>query len=249
MKKIIALGGGEIGRPGCPIETTKIDKEIINLTNKINPKLLFIPTASSDSESYFECVKKHFGNRLKCKVDVLYLLKNKISLKEIKEKILNSDIIYVGGGNTSLMLKTWKKHKVDKIIKQAYNQEVVLSGLSAGSICWFKWGLSDSNKFNNPKADFNKISGLGFINALHCPHYDFEKERTPSLKKLMKKEKGVAIALNNCCAIEIVDNKYRIISSKATANAYKVFWKNNKYFEEKVEKTKAFKPIDKLLKK
>lgn len=247
MKKIIALGGGEIGRPGHPIETTKIDKEIISLTNKTNPKLLFIPTASSDSESYFECVKKHFGNRLKCKVSVLYLLKNKISQKEIKEKIFNTDIIYVGGGNTNLMLQTWKKYNVDKLIKQAYNKGVVLSGLSAGSICWFRYGLSDSNKFNNPDSDFIKISGLGLINALHCPHYNIEVNRKLSLKALMKKEKGIAIAIDNCCAIEIIDNKYRILTSKSTANAYKVYWKNNKYFKEKIEKTQTFQCLNKLL--
>lgn len=135
MKKIIAIGGGEIGRPGYPIETTKIDKEIINLTHKIKPRLLFIPTASSDSELYFDCVKKHFEKRLKCEVDVLFLLKDNYNLKEIKQKILNANIIYVGGGNTALMLKTWRKYKVDKIIKQAYSKGVVLSGLSAGSIC------------------------------------------------------------------------------------------------------------------
>jgi len=64
--KIVAIGGGEIGRPGFPVETTKIDKEIIALTGKKNPRLLFIPTASSDSESYYEVVKKHFGKRLGC---------------------------------------------------------------------------------------------------------------------------------------------------------------------------------------
>ena len=74
MKKIIAIGGGEIGRPGYPIETTKIDKEIIKLTGKKNPKLLFIPTASSDSTSYFDTVKKYFGKTLKCEIDVLYLI-------------------------------------------------------------------------------------------------------------------------------------------------------------------------------
>jgi len=106
MKKLIAIGGGEIGRPGYPVETTKIDKEIIKLTNKPNPKLLFIPTASSDSELYFETVKKHFGKKLNCKIDVLCLLKEKLTLKQIKTKILTSDIVYVGGGNTALMLKT-----------------------------------------------------------------------------------------------------------------------------------------------
>ena len=75
MKKIVVIGGGEIGRPGYPVETTKIDKEIIKLTGKKKPKLLFIPTASSDSELYVRCINKHFGKLLGCKIDVLYLIK------------------------------------------------------------------------------------------------------------------------------------------------------------------------------
>lgn len=249
MKKLIAIGGGEIGRPGYPVETTKIDKEIINLTNKQNPKLLFIPTASSDAEPYFDTIKKHFGKRLNCKVDVLYLLKEKPTLKQIKTKILTSDIIYVGGGNTALMLKTWKKTGVDKILLKAYSKGIVISGLSAGSICWFRYGISDSRKFNNPKAGLCRISGLNIIDALHCPHYNVEQDRKPQLKAMMKKEKGVALALDNCCALEVIDKTYRIISSKATANAYKVYWKDNKFFEEVIQKTKNFQPINKLLKK
>jgi dipeptidase E len=95
--KIVAIGGGEIGRPGYRMETISIDKEIIKLSGKKNPKLLFIPTASSDSESYYEVIKKYFGKKLGCKNDVLYLLKNKISKEEIREKIFGTDIVYVGG--------------------------------------------------------------------------------------------------------------------------------------------------------
>ncbi len=85
MGKIIAIGGGEIGRPNekggfYPIETTLIDKEIIKQTGKTNPKLLFIPTATNDSEKYFQVIKKHFS-RLNCKVDVLYLIKDKLTKK------------------------------------------------------------------------------------------------------------------------------------------------------------------------
>ena len=76
MGKIIAIGGGEIGRPGTKIETTTIDKEILKLSGRKNPSLLFIPTASNDSESYYNVVKKHFNDNLKCKTDVLYLIKN-----------------------------------------------------------------------------------------------------------------------------------------------------------------------------
>ena len=187
MKTIIAIGGGEIGRPGYPIETTKIDKEIIKSTGKKNPKLLFIPTASCDSESYYKTVKKHFGQRLGCKTDALYLISKKLNKKEIEEKIFQSDIIYVGGGNTLKMMKIWRKTGVDKILKEAYKKGIILSGISAGSICWFKWGNSDSKKFNNSEANLIRVSGLNLINALHCPHYDIEKDRKSGLKNMMKK--------------------------------------------------------------
>lgn len=249
MKKIIAIGGGEIGRPGYPTETTQIDKEIIKLSGKKQPKLLFIPTASSDSELYFNTVKKHFGNKLGCKVDVLYLIKENPTKKEIKNKIFNSDIIYVGGGDTLKMMKIWRKIGVDKILVSAYNKGIILSGLSAGSICWFKWGNSDSKRFNNPKANLIKVCGLNLIPVLHCPHYDFEKDRESDLKKMMKKISGVAIAIDNCCAIEIIDDKYRIISSRLSANAYKVYWKSNKYYKELIKKDKVFSPIKNLIKK
>jgi len=248
MKKIMAIGGGEIGRPGFPVETTQIDKEIMNLTGKKNPRLLFIPTASADSKLYYETVKKHFG-KLGCKTDVLYLINENHNKKEIEKKVFESDIIYVGGGNTLNMMKAWRKTGVDKILKQAHKKGIVLSGLSAGSICWFKYGSSDSRKSINPKADLIKVSGLGLINALHCPHYDFEKDRKPDLKKMMKKTLGVAIAIDNCCAIEIMDDKYKIISSKLSADAHKVYWKANKYHEEVIKKEKELRLLKDLLRK
>jgi dipeptidase E len=237
--KIVAIGGGEIGRPGFPIETTKIDKEIIRLTGKSKPKLLFIPTASSDSEGYTTVVEQHFGTNLGCKVDRLFLLKQKLSRKEIENKILNADMIYVGGGNTLKMMNVWRKYGVDKLLVNAAEKGVVLSGVSAGAICWFRSGSSDSRRFTNPKADLIKVTGLNLVHALFCPHYDSEKDRKQDLKRLMKKTSGIAIAIDNCCAIEIIDNTYRIISSKKTANAYRVYWKDGKYYEEIVEKIKT----------
>jgi dipeptidase E len=247
MKKIVTIGGGGIGKPGYPVETTKIDKELIRLTGKKSPMVLFIPTASSDSEDYYENIKKHFGKRLECKTDVLWLIKEKPSRKVIRKKIMSADIVYVGGGNTQKMLQVWKSYKMYKIFKEALGQGVVLSGLSAGSICWFSGGISDSRRFNNPKAGLIKVTGLGFIPALHSPHYDVEKDRRPGLKKIMKNTSGVAIAIDNCCAVEFVDDAYRVISSKPKAKAYKVYWKTGKYHEEVLLKTKEFKPLSDLL--
>ena len=249
MKKIIAIGGGEIGRPGFPIETTSIDKEIIKLTGKKNPSLLFFPTASGDSESYYKTVENYFGKKLKCKVDVLYLTKTDLSKEKIRSKILFSDIIYVGGGNTLKMISAWKKIGVDKVLREAYEKGIVLSGLSAGAICWFKYGNSDSRKMIDKKAPMIRVTALNFISALFCPHYDVEKYRKLELKKMMSKTSGVAIALDNCSAIEIIDDTYRIISSKDSANAYRVFWSKGRFHHELIPKSKELKILSNLLDK
>lgn len=254
MGKIIAIGGGEIGRPHenggfYPVETTSIDKEIIRQSGKANPKLLFIPTASNDSEEYFKVVKKHF-TKLGCSVDVLYLIKDKLSKKQIEYKILTSDIVYVGGGNTLRMMTLWRKIGVDTILRKAYKNGVILSGLSAGSICWFRFGNSDSRKFTSGTNKLIKVTGLGLINALNCPHYDEEEHRQNDLKRMMKTTKKiVSIALENCCAIEIIDNKFRIIKSKPGAKAYKIYWKGRKYFKEEIISKKEFECLDTIINK
>ncbi len=234
MKKIVTIGGGEIGSPGCPVETIALDKEIIRLTGKKSPKVLFIPTASSDSVGYYGTIQKHFGKRLGCRTDVLWLIKEKPSRKEIEHKVMTSDIVYVGGGNTLKMIRVWKSCGLDTILKKAWAKGIVLSGLSAGSICWFRAGTSDSRRDNNPDADLIKVSGLGFIPAIHSPHYDVEKDRRPGLKKIMKKTSGIAIAIDNCCAVEFIDDTYRVIASKPGAKAYKVYWKAGKYHEVEI---------------
>ena len=249
MGKIVALGGGEIGRPGYHVETTKIDKEIIKLTGKKNPRLLFIPTASSDSEGYVKVVREHFGKRLGCKVGTLLLTKEKLTYANIEKRILSADIIYVGGGNTLKMMTLWRKSGVDKALEKAYKKGIVLSGLSAGAICWFNYGNSDSRKFTNESNQLIKVKGLGFINALNCPHFNTEKHREADLKRMMKITSGVAIALDECAAIEVVDNWYRIITSKPKAKAYKIYWKSGKYFKEEIEQKKEFNDLNLLLKK
>lgn len=156
-KTIVAIGGGEIRTRG----TAPIDREIIRLSNKKNPKLLFIPTASSDSESYWKHVQEHFGTFLKCKTDVLFLIKERPAKAQIRKKILSADVIYVGGGNTLQMMRLWRRLGVDRLLISAYENGTVLSGISAGSICWFDSGHSDSMSFYNPqKWKYINVRGL-----------------------------------------------------------------------------------------
>jgi dipeptidase E len=247
--KIVAVGGGEIGRPGFSIETETIDKETIKLTGKKHPKLLFIPTASSDSEGYVKTVKKYFGTRLGCRVDVLYLLKNRPSKHAIRKKILKTDIVYVGGGNTLKMMTVWRRLAVDSLLKEAARSGIVLSGVSAGAACWFRYANSDSRRFTNAKAPLMKVVCLNLLPALCCPHYNREKRRKPSLKKMMKSTPGVAVALDNCAAFEVIGDRYRIITSKSHARAYRVFWSRGTYHTARIPETSKFEPLSGLVRK
>lgn len=162
MGKLICIGGGEIPRIKngieLPYETKEIDEEIVKTSNKKNPKLLFIGTASSHSYDYYLVIKKIYEN-LGCTVSNLDLLADNINMTDVKNSILNTDIIYVGGGNTRFMLEKWRELGIDKLLIQAYNKGIVCSGLSAGSYCWFKY-------------NYDLIEGMGIINAINCVHYD-----------------------------------------------------------------------------
>jgi dipeptidase E len=175
----------------------------------------------------------------------------KISKKEIEDKVFNSDIVYVGGGNTMKMLEVWKKKGVEKILKKAWEQGMIISGLSAGAVCWFEYFSSDSKKFVDGKECFEmiKLKGLRWIPFSYCPHFDTEKKRKPHLKAMMKEIGKTAIAVEDCCAIVIRDNEFRIINSKKGAGAYKAFWLDGKYYIKKIYISRKFKPIKDLLSK
>jgi len=253
VQKIVAIGGGEIGRPKkeggrYPIETTSIDKEIIKLSGKKHPKVLFLPTASGDSSGYIKVVEEHFGKRLGCKVSALPLIHNKLSRAKLEKIVLATDIVYVGGGNTFRLIRAWKKAGMDKILAKAKAKGIVLSGLSAGALCWCRYGHSDSRKFKNPNANYIRVSGLGFLRTTSCPHFDSE-ERAENLKEMMKKTPGIGIALGHCSALEVVGEEARIITSRKDAKGYKGFWSKGKYFKELIQKNKWFKLSELLSKK
>jgi dipeptidase E len=245
MAKIVAIGGGEIMNR----ETLSIDREIMKFSGKKKPRLLFIPTASRDAEGYVTNIQKYFDKELGCVVDVLFVTKNSPKKRFLEEKILGADIIYVGGGNTLFMMMRWRKLGIDRILRKALKKDVVLCGISAGSICWFNSGNSDSRKFTSGSKKLIKVMGLGFIDAVHCPHYDVEKFRKKDLKRMMKKDKHVAIALENNCALQIHNDTYRIITSDENARAYKVYWDNGEYYENIIEYERKFRPLTYLLKK
>lgn len=225
---IVAIGGGELK----DLETLGIDKEIKKLSGKKNPRALFIGTASNDALGYWDTFKSVYGKKLGCITDVLFLVREKPLQKEIKKKILSADIIYVGGGNTLKMLTIWRKYGVDKLLRQAHEKGIVLSGLSAGAICWFKYGLSDSRKFMEGQKEefsFMRIKGLGLMPLTLSPHHIREKKtRDLGLDNLIKKNGGVALAVDDNAAIVFKGEDYKVISSKSRAGVNKVLMQKGK---------------------
>lgn len=247
MKHIIAIGGGEIGRTGHPTDTTDIDKQIITLSGKTKPKVLFLPTASNDSSDYFAGFNQHYGKRLGCNISALNLY-SKPSKVAIELAIDNADVIYVGGGNTLKMMMLWRRMGVDKMLVKAYENGTVLSGLSAGAICWFNAGLSDSRSFSSGGKVWSYINvhGLNLEDILICPHYDMEPKRQSALKHSLRNKRSVAIALDNCAALEIHDDTFRILSSKLGAKAHKAYWLKGKYFVNEIQPSQKYLLLSEL---
>ena len=196
MKQIIAIGGGGFGRE---IKDLKIEKYIVDQSKARTPKICFIPTATGDDQAYIDTFYKAF-NSLGCITSHINFFKRTINLKE---HILDQDIIYVGGGNTKSMLAVWKEWGLDKILFEAYKNKIIMSGVSAGAICWFKKGITDSWKDNQATLDC-----LNFVDGVCCPHYDEEPERIPYVKEiLVNKEIRACYAIEGYAALHLIDDK------------------------------------------
>ena len=132
MKKLVLIGGGDIGRGNTSYETKEIDEEIVKLTGIAKPNLLFIGLASTFSDSYYDTIKKIY-KELGC--ECAYLKKKNIINNPdiVKEKINKADIIYIGGGDTVKLLNDIKEYKIDELLVEAYNRGCVLAGTSAGA--------------------------------------------------------------------------------------------------------------------
>tara|TARA_Y100001970_G_C14133593_1_gene803072 strand:+ start:136 stop:831 length:696 start_codon:yes stop_codon:yes gene_type:complete len=195
---IIAIGGGGFGRNP---KHNKIEKYILEQANKANPRIVFVPTASGEDDRYIVNFYKCFSN-LDCNPEHIKFFERTPRLDGIINK---ADIIYVGGGNTKSMLGVWREWKFDNLLHKAYKRGKVLCGVSAGAICWFKQGVTDSWASN-----LNVLNCLGFIDGMACPHYQEEKDRRPSVHSLLIKDKiKSGYAIDGGAAIHFVDGNYK----------------------------------------
>lgn len=170
--KTIFVTGGSFGKPYILY--------VASLTNKTNPKICFVPTASADNPY---SITGWYNNVEDLPVRP-YVLRTFINSspnqKSWEEMILSMDAIIVGGGSTLNMMAIWKAQGIDTVLKKAYDKGIVLAGGSAGSLCWFTGGSTDSR----PKA-LSMVECLGFLNYSHSPHYHAEAARRPLYHQLI----------------------------------------------------------------
>ena len=247
MKNFVGIGGGEISKWSFKTkddnqeiyETREIDEYIVNLTKKEAPKVLFIGIASKENNYYFKAIKSIYED-LGRKVENLEILsflesekedtniENRIvqfetRMGEIREIILSSDIVYIGGGKTKFLLDILKEIKLDKILLEAFEKEIVIAGFSAGCYRFFDF-------------NYELLEGMKVINAISCVHYDEKsEEKKAEFYEAIKERMLPGIALDNGTAIHYFDDKFKIVKSIKDAKAYLIKFENNKFIEQELE--------------
>lgn len=164
--RTIFITGGDLGTPFL--------KYIVGLTKKSHPKICFVPTASADNPYgiiwwYSQCAELPVTPYV-----LRTFLNSSPDQKTFEEILLDMDAIIVGGGSTLNMMAIWKAQGIDTVLRKAYEKGIILAGGSAGSLCWFTGGYTDSRP-----QKLSLVECLGFIQASHCPHYHSEPSRRP----------------------------------------------------------------------
>ena len=222
-RKILVAGGG-FG--------TAFIRYMAQLTGKPRPRVCYLPTASADSQqgtlTFFQnCaplnVEPHVQNSF---------IASTRQNKSWEEVFLSMDAIVCSGGNTLNQQAIWKAQGIDLVLKEAWDRGIVLGGASAGSLCWFEEGTTDSR----PK-ELTIVKCLGFLKGSHSPHYDAEPGRRPLYQKLIGSgEMKPGYACDNDAGIYFEDNEVkRVVNTRATAKCYYVSVVDGKVVEKVME--------------
>ena len=214
-KKIIAIGGGGFTHQA----DESLDQFVVDQSKKINNKIGFLATASNDDKKKISLFYKRFENT-ESELSHFNLTSD---VNGFAEWILNKDIVYIGGGNTKFMLEIWKNNMLENIFKKAYESGIILSGVSAGAVCWFEWILSDS-----VSPGFKPLKGINLISGSCTPHSS-NIERINQFQQDIKNGKlPHGIAIDDGVAVVFIDGKpTEVYSARNNHEAY-FLDKNNK---------------------
>ena len=172
--RILAIGGAWLGARSTD---GPLFRFLLDLTGEARPRVCLIPTASGDNTAYIA----DFYATLAQHTEATHLELFGRTVEDVEAFLLDQDAIYVTGGNTANMLAIWRLHGVDRALRAAWEQGVVLAGSSAGANCWFEDSLTDS--FGPDLAPIR--DGLGLLPGSFCPHYDSESLRRPRFEALV----------------------------------------------------------------
>ncbi|TAK15573.1 MAG: peptidase E [Acidobacteria bacterium] len=220
----ILIAGGNFG--------TTFIRYMAELTGKPRPKLCYLPTASADAQ---DGIDRWFKNCAPLDVDASVqksFIESLTQTRSWEEVFLSVDGIVASGGNTLNQQAIWKAQGIDLVLRKAWDRGIVLGGASAGSLCWFEEGTTDSR----PQA-LSIVHGLGFIKGSHSPHYDAEPGRRPLYQKLIGSgQMKPGYACDNDAGIYFEDNVVkRVVSARAGAKVYYVSVVGGKVVERVIE--------------
>ena len=203
MKTVICIGGGDLRDK----TTLKIDEYIASLAKaragEKRANALFVPTASHDFMPYYNTFHKVYTGVFGINTDVTMTVFRQSEPDKLRAKFEKADMIYVGGGDALFMLESWRSSGLIDLIVDAYNRGVIISGLSAGAICWFNDMFTDTSSLGIG-GKYTLQKGLGWFDGLICPHYNFRKCEFDSETAGYA---GLRLALEDNSAIVIRDGK------------------------------------------
>lgn len=195
-----------------------LDEFVLSLARSSRPRVCFLPTASGDADGYIARFYRAF-TALDCRPAELRLFSRDVL--DLESFVLAQDVIYVGGGNTANLLAVWRAHGLDRVLRQAWEEGVVLCGLSAGMNCWFSQSVTDS--FGTARlAPLH--DGLALLPGSCCPHYDGEAQRRPAFRELIASgalTDGLA-ADDGAALVFHGETLSEVVTSRPEAAAYRV---------------------------
>ena len=228
-EQIIAMGGGGFSMEP---ENLALDRYVLSHARSGDPIVCFVPTASGDSDNYVRKFYASFSG-LSCRPRHLSLFE--IPTRDLRSYLCESDVIYVGGGNTRLLLLIWNELGLPDLLRQAVREGTILCGISAGANCWFDGSVTDSmgSVVDAWDGRLRALGGLGFVSGSFCPHYDGEEHRRAEYHRLVREgELPAGWAADDGCALHFVDRSLdKVVTSRAESRAYRVELKDGEVVE------------------
>jgi peptidase E len=204
-----------LGGLGEDDESGRIIRFALSLAGKKRPRVCLVPTASNEAPEYI----LRFYENLSGEADCSHVSFMPWPRDDLREHVLSQDVIFVSGGNTANLLAIWRVHGFDSIVREAWEQGIVLAGSSAGMICWFEAGVTDSF---GPHLDGMR-DGLGFLAGSACPHYDGEEQRRPVYTRLVAAGFPSGVAADDGVGLHYVGTELKeVVSAREGSKAYRV---------------------------